>query len=255
MANVMNLLLNKYEIFLIVLVRVSGIFVISPFFSSQNISNTVKVGLTVFISVIMTLMLDIEIKALEISPIILVIKELITGMIIGFICYLFFSTFYTLGQIVDMSMGFGMVNVVDPQNRIQVPLMGNFYYFLALYILFGINGHHVIIRALADSYKFIPIGTFDLSKNIAFFLIEILAKTFAIGFMLSTPIIISIFLLDLVLGILVRTMPQMNVFVVGLPLKILIGLFIIVITVPIFNSIVSNLINIMSDRIYEFLRF
>ncbi len=255
MANVMNLLLNKYEIFLIVLVRVSGIFVISPFFSSQNISNTVKVGLTVFISVIMTLMLDIELKALEISPIILVIKELITGMIIGFICYLFFSTFYTLGQIVDMSMGFGMVNVVDPQNRIQVPLMGNFYYFLALYILLGINGHHVIIRALADSYKFIPIGTFDLSKNIAFFLIEILAKTFAIGFMLSTPIIISIFLLDLVLGILVRTIPQMNVFVVGLPLKILIGLFVIIITVPIFNSIVSNLINIMSDRIYEFLRF
>lgn len=255
MTDVMDVILNKYQIFLIVLVRSAGIFTVSPFFSSQNISNTIKIGLTVFISAILTLTLDIDLQAIDISPIILIIKELMTGLMIGFICYLFFSTFYTMGQIIDMNMGFGMVNVIDPQSRIQVPLMGNFYYILAMYVLLGINGHHMIIKALADSYKFIPIGSFDFSKNIAFFLIETFAKSFAIGFMLSTPIIVTISLLDLVLGILAKTMPQMNVFVIGLPLKIFIGLFIIIITMPIFNTIVSNLITLMVDRVYEFLRF
>ena len=160
MTDIMHLLLDKYEMFLIVFVRTSGIFVVSPFFSSRNISNTVKVGLTFFISIILTLVLDVNIKSIEINVIILIIKELVTGITIGFICYLFFSAFYIMGQIIDMSMGFGMVNVIDPQNRIQVPLMGNFYYILAFLILLGTNGHHVIIRALVDSYKFIPIGSF-----------------------------------------------------------------------------------------------
>lgn len=252
MVNEINMLLSKYQLFLIVLVRASGVFIVSPFFSSQNISNTVKVGLTVFISIILTLTLDVDIQALEISTIVLIIKELMAGMIIGFICYLFFTTFYTMGQIVDMSIGFGMVNVIDPQNRIQVPLMGNFYYILAFLIFLGINGHHAIIKALMDSYKFIPIGGFTFDENIVFLIIEILGRIFAIGFMISTPIVISVFLLNLVLGILVRTIPQMNVFVVGLPLKILVGLLIVMITMPIFSSIVSKLVTLMWDKIYEF---
>lgn len=254
MANIIQLLLDKYEIFLIVFVRTSGIFIVSPFFSSQNMPNTVKAGLTFFISIILTLVLDVDVNSLEINAYQLIVKELMVGITIGFICYLFFSAFYTMGQIIDMSMGFGMVNVIDPQNRIQVPLMGNFYYILAFLILLGINGHHVIIKALVDSYKFLPIGSFELNKNVALFLVELLSRIFAIGFMLSTPIIVSIFLVDLILGILVRTIPQMNVFVVGLPLKILAGLIVMIITIPIFNTIVSDLINLMSDKVYEFFK-
>src|SRR5690606_4613464 len=124
----------------------------------------------------------------------------------------------------------------------------------AFLILLGINGHHIIIKALVDSYKFLPIGSFELNKNVALFLVELLSRIFAIGFMLSTPIIVSIFLVDLILGILVRTIPQMNVFVVGLPLKILAGLIVMIITIPIFNTIVSDIINLMSDKVYEFFK-
>jgi flagellar biosynthetic protein FliR len=254
MANIIQLLLDKYEIFLIVFVRTSGIFIVSPFFSSQNIPNTVKAGLTFFISIILTLVLDVDVNSLEINAFQLIVKELMVGITIGFICYLFLSAFYTMGQIIDMSMGFGMVNVIDPQNRIQVPLMGNFYYILAFLILLGINGHHVIIKALVDSYKFLPVGSFEFNENVALFLVELLSRIFAIGFMLSTPIIISIFLVDLILGILVRTIPQMNVFVVGLPLKILAGLIVMIITIPIFNTVVSDIINLMSDKVYEFFK-
>lgn len=159
-----------------------------------------------------------------------------------------------MGQLIDMKIGFGMVNVMDPQHKVQVPLMGNFYYILAFLILFSINGHHMIINAIVDSYEFIPIGKFTFDEEIAFFLINILSKTFATGFKLAAPIIAIILLIDLVLGILARTIPQMNVFVVGMPLKILVGFLIISISIPIFYTITIDIFNETFSEIYNFLK-
>ncbi|HSH35674.1 flagellar biosynthetic protein FliR, partial [Schnuerera sp.] len=237
MGVVFDLLLDKFETFLLVLVRTSGIFIVSPFFSSQNVPNSLKAGFSFILSILLTLSLDISLVILETTFVVLVVKELMVGLIIGFISYAFFSTFYVMGQIIDMKIGFGMVNVIDPQHRVQIPVMGNFYYILAFLLLLSINGHHSIINGLMDSYEFIPIGGFAFNIEIGFFLTDILSQSFITGFKLSAPIVGTIFLTDLLLGILARTIPQMNVFVVGLPLKILIGLIIIGVSIPIFYSI------------------
>lgn len=254
MGYVLQLLFNKYEIFLLVLVRVSGIFIISPFFSSQNIPNTIKIGFSFILSILISLTLDINLALEGTSFVAVIVKELMVGLIIGFISYMFFTTFYIMGQLIDMKIGFGMVNVMDPQHRVQVPLMGNFYYILAFLILFSINGHHTIVNAVVDSYNFIPIGKFSFTDDSAFFLINILSKTFITGFKLAAPIIAIIFLIDLLLGILARTIPQMNVFVVGMPLKILIGLLIVSISIPIFYAMTTGIFNETIDEIYYFLR-
>ncbi|CCQ93027.1 Flagellar biosynthetic protein fliR [[Clostridium] ultunense Esp] len=253
MLNIFELLFDKNEIFLLVLVRTSGIFVVSPFFSSQNVPNTLKAGFSFILSILLTLSLDIEVEILRTTFAILIIKELMVGLIIGFISYAFFSTFYVTGQIVDMKIGFGMVNVIDPQHRVQVPVMGNFYYILAFLLLLTINGHHAIINGLIDSYKFIPIGKFTFNLDTGFFLIDILSKSFITGFKLSAPVVVTIFLTDLLLGILARTIPQMNVFVVGLPLKILIGLIVIGLSIPIFYSLTTGVFNNTIEEIYNFL--
>lgn len=255
MGNIFDLLFNKYELFLLILVRTSGIFFISPFFSSQNVPNTMKIGLTLLLSSILTFTLEINPEIQGSLLVVLIIKELMVGIIIGFISYLFFSTFYVMGQIVDMNIGFGMVNVIDPQNRIQVPLMGNFYYILAFLLLLSVNGHHVIINALVDSYEYIPIGVFKFKMDIGYFILDIVSQIFTTGFKLSVPVVAIIFLLDLLLGVLVRTIPQMNVFVVGLPLKIIIGMTIILLSIPIFSAITMNSFNNIVEEIYNFLRF
>ncbi|NLY67340.1 MAG: flagellar type III secretion system protein FliR [Tissierellia bacterium] len=255
MNTFIEVIINKYELFLIVFVRCSGIFLVSPFFSSQNIPNRFKVGLTFFLSIILTSTLQISVSDLEIPMIVLIFKELLVGSIIGFISYIFFSSFYVMGQIVDMNIGFGMINVVDPQNRIQVPLMGNFYYILALLLLLTIDGHHTIINSIVDSYEFIPIGAFKITENIAYFIINLISKMFILGFRLSMPVFFTIFLLDILLGILVRTIPQMNIFVVGLPLKIFIGIIAILISIPVFNGIVSNSFKELIEDINILLRF
>ncbi|GFN36424.1 flagellar biosynthetic protein FliR [Tepidimicrobium xylanilyticum] len=253
MDEVFNLLLNQFEIFLLVFVRTSGIFIVSPFFSTQNTPNTLRVGFAFILSVLLALSLDFDSSIVENGYILLIFKELVVGMIIGFISYSFFSTFYIMGQIVDMKIGFGMVNVIDPQHRVQVPLMGNFYYILSFLLFMSINGHHSIINSLVDSYKFIPIGEFSPIAEDGFFLIDILSKVFNIGFKLSLPIVVTILLIDVLLGILARTIPQMNVFVVGLPLKILIGLVVIGLSLSIFYSISPTIFDSAIKEIYNFL--
>ncbi len=254
MDYIFKLLFSKYELFLLVLTRVSGIFIISPFFSAQNIPNILKIGFSFILSILISLTLDINITLEGTTFVATIAKELMVGLIIGFISYMFFTVFYIMGQLIDMKIGFGMVNVMDPQHKVQVPLMGNFYYILAFLILFSINGHHMIINAIVDSYEFIPIGKFTFDEEIAFFLINILSKTFATGFKLAAPIIAIILLIDLVLGILARTIPQMNVFVVGMPLKILVGFLIISISIPIFYTITIDIFNETFSEIYNFLK-
>lgn len=250
-----DILLKKYELFLLVLVRTSGIFVMSPFFSSQNVPNTFKIGFAFIFSVLLTSFLDIsQLNDVNSNYIVLIIKELFIGISLGYISYVFMSAFYVLGQIVDMKIGFGMVNVIDPQNRVQVPLMGNFYYILAFLLLLSTNGHHIFIKALVDSYGMVPIGEFSINQNIGFSFINILSTTFTIGFRLSAPVVAIIFVTDILLGIMSRTIPQMNVFVIGLPFKIIIGMLIIWLTIPIFGLSTDKVFNDMIETIYSFLK-
>src|SRR5690606_36493796 len=128
MDEVIYLITSQFQLFLLVIVRTSGIFVFSPFFSSQNVPNIAKIGLTLSRSILVSMTLTNTLDFSNTTLLIVVFKELIVGVIIGYISYAFFTAFYVMGQILDMKIGFGMVNVIDPQNKVQIPLMGNFYY-------------------------------------------------------------------------------------------------------------------------------
>lgn len=253
MDAIVDLIFGQYQLFLLVMVRTSGIFIFSPFFSSQNIPNTMKIGLSFSVSLLITSVLRVVPDLTNEILLALIFKELMVGLIIGFISYSFFSAFYVMGQIIDMKIGFGMVNVIDPQNRVQVPLMGNFYYILAFLMLLSVDGHHSIISALVDSYNFIPMGSFKYTEGTMNLLVDTLAKSFEIGFKLSSPIAAIIFLTDIVLGIMSKTIPQMNVFVVGMPLKVIVGLLIVLTSMPIFYSAVNGIFNLITNDIYKFI--
>ncbi len=254
MDEILNLIFNQYEIFLIVLIRVSGIFVFSPFFSSQNVPAIMKIGLSFALGILISLSLPVGIDIENQLLLIIILKEFMIGVVIGFIAYAFMTSFYVLGQVIDMKIGFGMANVFDPQNKIQVPLIGNFYYILSFLFLLMINGHHVIIQALIDSYEFLPIGTFNYGENTLSIVVNSVAKAFEIGFKLSFPVVAIIFLTDVVLGIMAKAIPQMNVFVVGMPLKVFIGLIIIMLTIPVFYASVSGIFDLIVNDIYHFLK-
>ena len=158
----------KVDILLLVFVRFLGLFVTSPVFGGRNVPNYSKIGFSLIIS---TLLLSVKQNITVsydnhvIGYALLIMKELIIGMLLGFVVYLILSVFYLAGQLIDYQIGFTMVSVMDPLSQIQVPVTGNFYYLLVLILFLIRNGHHKLIQALFYSYDVLPIGEAVLRIN------------------------------------------------------------------------------------------
>lgn len=251
MYDAITIFINKFLIFLLVFIRMTSIFVISPIFSRQNMPSYLKIGLALFCTFTIAPTLgSIDINYYDfINFTLLIFKEFIIGIILGFTSYLVFSSLLVAGQIIDVQIGFGMVNVLDPQNNIQVPLVGNFLYLLATNIFLITNGHHILLTALVKSYAIVPINSFTITDTLVNNILGVFIESFAIGFKISLPIIAAVLLSEIALGILSRTVPQMNVFIVGLPLKITIGLLALIFIMPTF----VNVLGYIFDKLYAFI--
>lgn len=249
-------ILNGLEVFLLVFVRMTGLFVIAPIFGRRNVPSYFKIGLSFMLALILSNAMSFETPVYADSIYgygFLVIKEFLVGIIIGYVAYLVFSAVYIAGQIIDMQVGFGMVNVMDPVNSIQVPISANFYYIIAMVIFLIADGHHMLIKALYASFNAIPPGRAVFSDSLINDMIRLMNNMFLTGFKIAAPVLATILLADIALGILMKTIPQLNIFVVGIPLKMILGLIILVLTIPLFISIVDVLINGMNSEILNFL--
>ena len=255
MNEIMNDILNRYQIFLLVFIRATGIFIITPIFSRRNVPNILKIGFAFFITLIVYNLLNLDIVIYDdLRMVGLIIQEFAIGLILGFIAYAFFTSLYVAGQIIDVQIGFGMVNVLDPQHNVQLPITGNFYYILAVLIFLLVNGHHTIITALVDSFQLIPIGEFTINVFVVNQMIDIFGQVFIIGIKIAIPIVATMFLANVLLGILARTVPQMNVFVVGMPFKIIVGLLVLIFTLPIIVPVFEYIYDNIFTQIHTFMR-
>ncbi len=173
---------------------------------------------------------------------------------LGFITQIVFAVFQLAGQLIDTQIGFGIVNVIDPQSGIQVPIFGNFQYLLALFCFLAINGHHMLLTVLTKSYQLLPIGGgVHFNGTFYAFIFNLGGQMFLDAFKLALPVSASLFVADLAVGVLARAVPQMNVFMVSMPLKIGIGLGLIMIAFPVvvwafemeFSSLFQNYNNLL----------
>jgi flagellar biosynthetic protein FliR len=121
-------------------------------------------------------------------------------------------------------------------------------------IFLAVNGHHLLIKALFDSFKVIPLGTAVFSKNLMNDTISVFGNTFVLGFKIGAPVIAAILITDVALGVMSKTIPQLNVFVVGMPIKIMLGLIVMLLTVPMLAGIIGMMVSDMKLDLYEFIR-
>ena len=242
-----ELLQGHIAAFLLSLTRISGIFLISPFFGSMNISAYFRVGLALAITVVLFPMIDgLGTPAAPESIImfaVAAIGELFIGWLIGFVAYVTFSAIHFAGKVMDMQVGFAMVNVMDPTSGQQIPLIGSFLYNLAIIVFLVVNGHHMLIAALFESFQYVPLLTVSPAPTLAGFVVNLVNGVFVTGMKLAMPVTFSILLTNVGLGILARTMPQLNIFVVGLPLQIIIGMFVLSILMPFYVLFLDVLFN------------
>ncbi|QJD83365.1 flagellar biosynthetic protein FliR [Cohnella herbarum] len=233
----MELIMQVFPAFLLVFCRITSFFVVAPVFSSRTFPATIKIGLAFFVSLIVFLTVGFDSKiATDATFILAIIREVFAGLIIGYVSYLFFAIVQTSGAFMDMQMGFGIANIVDPITGVSAPMMGNLKFMLMTLVFLSVNGHHYLLAAIMDSYKWLPLDNqlFQIyySGNITEFLTRTFADTFLLALQISAPIVVAMFLTDFGLALLARTAPQYNVFVIGIPVKIIVGLALLVLLLP-----------------------
>jgi len=250
------IVLNGIDVFLLVLVRLTGLFVVTPVFGTRNVPAYFKIGFAFFMTIILINTLDIPgpeySNFLEFA--VIIAKEFLIGLALGFIAYLIFNCIYMAGEIVDMQVGFGMVNIVNPLSNIQVPLTANFYYIISLLMLISVKGHYMIIKALYGSYEYIPIDGALKSEGITENVIRLFRNFFITGFKIAAPITAAILITDIMLGIMAKAVPQLNIFVLGLPIKIVVGMALLTVTLPVLAGVLEGIFKTIEDEMVNFLR-
>lgn len=252
MEKILHDVAYKLDYFILIFLRVTALVVSSPLFGRRNLPNTLKIGFCLLLTYVVFCAYP-QAPAIQYSGVIgfalLCAKELLFGLVLGFVTTMFFSIAQTAGFIMDMQIGFGIVSVLDVQSNISVPVTGNFLYIIMMITFLGINGHHRLIQILEATFINIPAGAVALSPNIAWTALEVFVMAFILAVNVSMPVIAAGLIGEVIMGFIVRTVPQMNVFVVGIPLKIIIGFAALMLVLPVYVIFTETIFKNMFDGI------
>ncbi len=230
--------------FVLVLMRAAGIFLTAPVFSSRNIPVTVKASWILLVAFLVFPVVDFRTLALPSDGLplgIAVVRELLIGFSIGLGATLIFTGIQLAGQIIDIQMGLGMVNIIDPMTSTQVSAMGQYYFMVATLVFLAVNGHHVLLRGVVDSFTLVPLGQAHFSTALGTEMMNLFSQVFFIAFRVGAPVIGALFITNMALGVVARTVPQMNVFIVGMPLNLAVGFLITAVSMSFFTFILEGL--------------
>ncbi len=240
----------ELEYLLLVIARVASFVFVAPFFSMPNTPRRFKVAVSIFIASLLYFTMFPHYR-LEYSSVIeysiLVIRESATGLIIGLGASICTGITLFAGRLVDMNIGLAMANEYDPTTKQQTSVSGVLYNYLVMLVLMTTNFHHYLLRALKQSYDLIPVNgmVFNTDKLVSA-IVKFMGDYINLGFQLSLPIFAVMLITNCILGIMAKVAPQMNMFAVGMQIKLLIGLGAMFLTI--------NLLPYMADLVYDEMR-
>ena len=240
-------------VFLLMLTRCSGIFMIAPFFGSLNIPVMIRAAAAFAFTLVLFPVVD-GLGTVAAPPSIWafagsVLAELFIGWLIGFVAYVCFSAIHMAGKVMDMQVGFAVVNVMDPTSGQQIPLIGSFLYNLAIIVFLVTNGHHMLITALAESFQLVPLMTMQPNLSLTMIMVNFVYGVFVTGMKVAMPVTFAILLVNVSLGILARTMPQLNIFVVGIPMQLMVGVGVLAMLLPFYVMFLGGMFDEMYGKI------
>ena len=243
---------ESVDIFVLILVRLAAFFMLMPIFASANIPTIIRMAFSVgfaFMVYIGGMYGEAYVTYNEsvVAFFWLVATEFLVGFTMAYVIYIVFALFYIMGQFVDDSIGFNMVSILDPTSQIQVPVTGNLLYMLALSIFIFGGGLHFIMGALFQSFSMAPIGTINFFDTLSLpqYIVSLIISTFYFGLRIAMPIVGALLLVNIALGMLIKAMPQMNMFVVGIPLKLFLGLIMLFALLPVFAEIFYDVFDLV----------
>jgi len=250
---------NESEIllFFMLVTRVSAFVVSWPVFGVENVSQKLKVlfalvlALCLFPAVHVT---EAQATAMSKDLILLTAREAFIGASMGYLARSFFFTFRIAGDMLSQAMGLSSAQSFNPLIGGQVTPVEQLYVTLASLFYLSVNGHHFLIQGLANSLQWAPLATLKLNTSQFVGMGHIVQEVIELGMRFSAPIVISILAVNLVLGVVGKTVPQLNVLVTGFPINILIGFFLLVITLPMFFDQMGPYLELSTERVFQFVR-
>lgn len=222
--------LKEVEVFFLVFTRTLGIVATAPILGADLVHHTVKIGLSMFIAILLLPVIPIETVVIPsgVAHLALgILGELAVGIVIGFIARATMVAIEVGAQVVGYQMGFAIVNVFDPQTNTQMSVIALFQNMLAVLIFLSINAHHWLLEALAQSFRSIQPMAVVVPKTVGLMGVNVLQEIFTAAMKIAAPGVVIMLLISLLMGVIARTVPQINILIVGFPLKIGIGLIVI----------------------------
>jgi len=236
-----------------IMLRSSGLFLLAPILGHKSIPLLVRVGMIVLFAIILVTAMG-NVALPEINSLFQLVgiafKELLVGLIIGFVFMLILLAAQAAGSVVGYQIGLYLANVLDPNTHSQVSVIGQFWFLVAMLIFLTINGHHMIISAYSDSFELIPPGYVAMNGAVGEMMIKYTAYLFVIALKIASPVMITLFLTDVALGVVAKMMPTMNVFFVGFPIKIGVGLMVLAMSLPIVAYVLEKAIHHLDKELH-----
>lgn len=243
------------------LTRVSALFLLLPIFGDNNVPQLVKVFLAFTINLVVFpiaasqgLVHATDLAKTDLGIVALTVKEGAVGLVLGFTAKLFFEGLTFAFGHMGNQMGFNMAAAYDHHNEVNVPVISQMIMIFATLLFLALDGHHIFLKALVQSYSAVPIGGFEFTRGVAAFVLETSTQVFWIAARLSAPMALMIFLINCAFGIVAKAVPQINVFVVSFTVNILAGFVVLSLSMPAFGTNVGDVFQAMAGRLEMLLK-
>jgi len=249
--------LNSLMIFMFVSCRLAGVIFFNPIFGRRNIPNMVKVGLSLGIAVYTANGLqDIYVADYNgITMMVSMVREFAVGFAMGFVIQMFLAIFHLGGELIDLQMGISMALMYDPTTNSQISISGNLITIIYTLLFFITNSHIALLTIAMKSYNLIPVGFESISSKLGLYFVELFGYILVYAVQLALPIVVTEILVEVAVGILMRVVPNINVFVVNLQLKLIVGIIVIITIIPMLLRYLGKLNMIMMERVQEVLMY
>lgn len=246
-----------FGVFLLIIVRIIGVFLQAPIFSSRNIPYQVKIGLAALIALLLfpQIVVPKDFPSNLASFIMLLVMQFLVGSVIGYVSFIVMAAVQFAGTILDVQMGISAASVYDPSTGGTTNLLRRFEFYFAMIIYLVINGHHVLLEAIQKSFEIIPLNGLAYPGAMISHLIGITGQIFYIGVQISAPMIIALLIVQIALGLLSRVAPQMNVFMLSFGVNILVGLALLLVCLPYIKIVIEKLFSQNFDQMFQVIKY
>ncbi|MCB2147968.1 MAG: flagellar biosynthetic protein FliR [Deltaproteobacteria bacterium] len=253
----LNIPLDAFYGVMLIFLRVAAIVFSAPVLDTATIPVVFKAGLAFAVSILLLPVVDAVVSVRDLSLMAFVIgifSEIAIGVTIGLSVKLLFTGIQLAGQIVGYQMGFAVANVMDPATSAQIPILAQFYNLTAMLVFLSINAHHMFFSALVDSYTILPPLSIHISPQLVGMMMRLATNMFVVAIKVGAPLIAVMLMVSVALGLVARTVPQMNIFIVAMPMKIVIGLIFMVIVTPYLTAYLIDLFSSYQVTLFDLIR-